>query len=323
MKMGDGFTVGGSETAGESFAEFSLVDISCEEHMYPPYPSAPEEDWPVLFYHVSFQRAWQPYARGYLILQIILNLAAFTVFWLPPHIGERMSLSITSVLAAVPSELVVAANLPATSELTWFAKFSMISMLFTALALFESAAVIYFYYHTGDDLVPNWFRWLQKRGRVTEGKNCKISGSNLTATEDADEKSKSVCFDESSDMMSQDGGSRSQSDPGNEDDDQSDSTQYYESNAGRRERQDMSDVPMGASRDRLLENHQTISHRTRKSIKTILGRDADDFKNVREMENNVKWQKVASAIDSAARVCFPVAFAVFLGGTFTGLNMSE
>ena len=34
-----------------------------------------------------------------------------------------MSLSITAMLAAVASEIVVAANLPAAAEYTWFQKF--------------------------------------------------------------------------------------------------------------------------------------------------------------------------------------------------------
>mmetsp|Transcript_6764 Transcript_6764/g.9670 ORF Transcript_6764/g.9670 Transcript_6764/m.9670 type:complete len:258 (-) Transcript_6764:638-1411(-) len=164
IKMGgEGVSIGGSDTAGEAYAEYSLSDVTCEEHLYPPYPGAPEEDWPVMFYHLTFKRAWQPYARGYMTLQIILNLAAFTCFWLPPHIGERMSLSITSMLAAVASELVVSSNLPPASEVTWVAKFSLVSLIFAALALFESAAVIYFYYHTGSSLSPKWFTKLKKK----------------------------------------------------------------------------------------------------------------------------------------------------------------
>ena len=62
------------------------------------------------------------------------------------------------------------------------------------------------------------------------------------------------------------------------------------------------------------------SFRTRKGIKTILGRDADDFKNAQEMMNNVKWQKVAKGIDDAARVLFPAAFFIFLAVTFSSLD---
>ena len=149
VRMDQGYSIGGSDTAGESFAEFSLVSVEVEEHVYPPYPINLEEDWPVIKYHVTFKRAWQPYARGFVVLQIVLVLASFCVFWLPPHVGERMSLAITSLLASVASELVIASTLPAAGEVTWFTKFSAMSLMFSALALFESAAVIYFYYFTG------------------------------------------------------------------------------------------------------------------------------------------------------------------------------
>ncbi len=46
---GGGYTIGGSETAGESYNEFSFIEedpVVCTEHIYPPYPSSPEEDWP-------------------------------------------------------------------------------------------------------------------------------------------------------------------------------------------------------------------------------------------------------------------------------------
>jgi len=61
--------------------------------------------------------------RGYVTLQVLLNCIGFSAFWLPPMCGERMSLSITAMLAAVASEIVVAANLPAAAEYTWFQKF--------------------------------------------------------------------------------------------------------------------------------------------------------------------------------------------------------
>ena len=48
---GIGYSIGGSETAGEAFAEYQLAAedaVTCREQIYPPFPGAPEEDWPVL-----------------------------------------------------------------------------------------------------------------------------------------------------------------------------------------------------------------------------------------------------------------------------------
>ena len=157
---GDGFSVGGSDTAGSSYNEFSFAKedpITCFEHVYPPYPASPEEDWPVMKYNVTISRSWQPYARGYLLVQVMLNVVGFSAFWLPPSCGERMSLLITAMLAAVASELAVASNLPAAAELTWFQKFSIFSLIYAFISLIESVAVLYFFYKKTDNIIPHWY----------------------------------------------------------------------------------------------------------------------------------------------------------------------
>ena len=73
---------------------------------------------PVVLYHVVFSRAWEPYGRRYIALQITLNVVAFCCFWLPPRAGGREGLAITSMLASVTAELVISAKLPASSEVS-------------------------------------------------------------------------------------------------------------------------------------------------------------------------------------------------------------
>jgi len=328
---GVGYSIGGSETAGEAFAEFSLLSVECEEHVYPPYPAAPLEDWPVLMYHVTFQRSWQPYARGYLVLQVVLNLAAFACFWLPPHIGERMSLSITALLSAVASELVVAAKLPAASELTWFAKFSAMSLLFTAAALFESAAVIYFHYHTGPDLKPRWYKWMQ--AKAAEKEKPKPISTDVHSTESEEhvlsDKRPSVQFNEHLDLDSL------EASEGSIDEKNMPPLRNYKGNKNftrRTPRKSNDEDEDEASCSELSESARPVrrpsasgpsvstdfsNSRTRKRIKTILGRDADDFKNLKEMENNLRWQQVAANIDEVSRVVFPVVFGIFIAVIFT------
>lgn len=325
IKMGEGFTIGGSETAGESYSEFSLQDVACETHLYPPYPSLPEEDWPVLFYHITFSRAWQPYARGYLVLQILLNLASFACFWLPANGGERMSLNISSVLASVASELVVASNLPAASEMTWFARFSIASLGFTVMALFESAAVIYFYYHTGSSLVPRWMRCLLAQPRKKQEKEEPPTGSQSVDHPDthATGSARKVVFhateevrteDDTGPQHDQDHLDQSSSDGDPMDGDHDHESEHHHSVVGFRKE----DATINT---RATTDASSISQVPRQSIRTIMGRDADDFKNLVELENNIRWQKVARLLDEISRVVFPVAFAVFMGTTFSGLSL--
>jgi hypothetical protein len=89
LMNGNGYSIGGSETSGEAYTEFTLQDVKGENYIYPPFPGDPEQDWPVIIYDIMFERAWQPYARGYLVVQIMLNLIGFCCFWIPPHVGER------------------------------------------------------------------------------------------------------------------------------------------------------------------------------------------------------------------------------------------
>ncbi|EOD38554.1 hypothetical protein EMIHUDRAFT_224308 [Emiliania huxleyi CCMP1516] len=133
VKMGDGFSIGGSETAGESFQEFSLEGVECRDKVYPPYPGDPENDWPVLLY------------------EVVLNFIGFLCFSVPPQCGERLGLGITALfspavrcvalLAAVASDFVINGKLPAASEMTWFAQFSAFSLAYATLVLAESCIV--------------------------------------------------------------------------------------------------------------------------------------------------------------------------------------
>ena len=168
LPLDGGFSVGGSETAGESFAEFTLSGIECKSHIYPPFPRAsqgPSEDWPVLWYFINFRRSWQPYVRAFLSAQVVLNALGFSCFWLPAQCGERLGLGITALLASVASDLVVAQKLPTSSEWTWIAKFSLMSISFSAAALFQSVIVLYFYYAVHEDLLPLSFSLFRRCGR--------------------------------------------------------------------------------------------------------------------------------------------------------------
>jgi len=57
---------------------------------------------------------------------------------------------------------VIAANLPAAAEYTWFQKFSILSMCFAFISLLESVAVLHFYYKRSKDMVPGWWAEFKK-----------------------------------------------------------------------------------------------------------------------------------------------------------------
>ena len=133
-----------------------------------PYPGDPY-GWPVIMYTLEFERSWEPYVRGYALTQVVLNFIGFACFWLPNQAGERISLTITAMLAAIAADLVVAQELPAASEVTWINNFSMFSLGFATYCVIESVVVLYFFYSSAENLVPLAVVMLRRRRERKRG----------------------------------------------------------------------------------------------------------------------------------------------------------
>mmetsp|Transcript_19495 Transcript_19495/g.41118 ORF Transcript_19495/g.41118 Transcript_19495/m.41118 type:complete len:730 (+) Transcript_19495:122-2311(+) len=374
---GVGYTIGKSLTAGESFTEYSFAKdepVKVTRHVY-RYISAPENDWPVLIYNITVSRSWEPYARGYIATQIVLNVIGFSAFWLPPSCGERMSLSVTAMLAALAAEIVVAANLPAAAEITWFAKFSLLSMAFAFISLLESVLVLYFYYKRSEDMVPAWYTYAKNWYLVRQGKRIskdvkectshlvtETTNSAVDALHSATDaiaahakeslnKRKSSAADVSEISDEKEGSKRdglvrraSDSDlqssvcspskqlqfsvepghPGETSD--SDTPSSVCSNSKQVqfsvEPSQPGETSEGASKRRNRRNSirtealKEYENQKESNIVNMLHaaipRDADDFRDDQELENNLKWKYVAARIDDVARFWIPLAFVVAL-----------
>lgn len=179
-----GIQLGGSKTAGQSFSEVTLVNMTVEEVIYPPFLVAPEEDWPVLIYHATFSRAWQTYIRSFVVLHILLNIIGFLCFWMPPEGGERMGLCVTALLASVASEIVIVDQLPRSAEFTWLSSFSLASLFFSVVPIIESAIVTHFYHHTYKKMfAPQYLSVLKKK----IAKNLRKAESRVERDESASE----------------------------------------------------------------------------------------------------------------------------------------
>jgi Neurotransmitter-gated ion-channel transmembrane region/Neurotransmitter-gated ion-channel ligand binding domain len=310
---GSGYSIGGSATAGQSFAEFELETVECEQVIYPPFIGAPEEDWPVLIYNLSFERAHEPYVRGYVLLQILLNMCGFACLWIPPHIGERMGLAITALLAAVASELTVSSRLPAAGEFTWFIVFSMCSMLFSVAVVFQSTAVIYFYYYTGSDLVPSYVKWMNQKWKSHKGKKEETEKPrsddrgddiDVDATDHIRNSSSKIMMPQAPTTGSFDGNGHVKF--------EADDRKQFDLSV----KEDSHHPPrtpdgMGFSQSRLLDMNDSF-----KSTRSLGKRDADDFEDDVARQNNVRWQKVAVLIDEYSRPFVIVAYGIFLAIVF-------
>ena len=319
----------------ESYAEFTLKDIQTKEHVYPPFVGAPDEDWPVLFYNITFERAWQPYGRGFIALQIVLNCVSFCCFWLPPPCGERMSLAITSLLASVASEFVVSSKLPAAPEWTWFATFTFVSMLFSSLVIFQTTVVLYFYYYRGNTLMPTYAVWMKRK---TKSKQFVFQDMTLVRQKGR----KPVTKQESGLEEIREGLSAEERSSISSLDEMADTTlpvQHHvdtkhdkENISGGRRRSSSEshpsvegkprfEMPDTMDRFQMMMNEKNSDPRfasTRTMVNQIeFARDADDFANVGEREANAKWKQWASNVDEVTRVVVPVLYTIFLAIVFS------
>jgi len=340
---GTGYTVGGSETAGGSYVEFNLEEeVEVEEVVYPPYPCCPEEDWPVLIYSLKFGRSSKPYVRSVVVINILLNVAAFACFWIPPHVGERMGLAITCVLAAVAGELVIKGMLPVCDELSWYNKFSIGSTTFALLVVFESAIVIYFFYYTAEDLIPTYVKWLQKKRKkiqdariqqIQERKSEVYKKEENTMTypvESSDEgqkqqegnelKSLSTPYNGVSGKVGMDFQISANDDTNNqlngitkENKNQQDRILHDNTSFVRFDKSNIGPKSHSDNRRDLFSDSKTY-WRSEKSMVQMV--DAGNFKNEAEAEMNAYWQVVSGYIDEGARLLIPLLYCVFLGYIF-------
>ena len=172
-----GYTTGGSISEGEASTEFNLEGISVEEFLYGPvFQAAPEDHWPIVLYTLTFSRAWQPYVRGIILIQILLNIIVFMVFWLPPDQGERMGLAITAMLTTVAADIAIGEDLPMTNDTSWMERFDLVSLFFTFIPMIETAVVIYLHNNSSDNLFElTFFRDLTRK--VKARKETKKEGS--------------------------------------------------------------------------------------------------------------------------------------------------
>lgn len=319
---GTGYSIGGSETAGGSFVEFELIgdEVRVDEVIYPPFDCCPEEDWPVLIYKLEFDRASAPYVRSVVLINILLNFAAFACFWIPPHVGERMGLAITCVLAAVAGELVVASMLPVCAELSWYNKFTLGSTTFALLVVFESAVVIFFFYYTGENMTPTYIKWIKrkfkdKRIRIIEKnerkqlENEENGGMMSPPGEERQEQLKTTKTSiagvswkggmniEIPKNKNNDNGNSSDGDDGLPDDAQ------FEK--GIMKRNNFSNGYGNSNRRASFADTRSESFS-----------GAGDFKTEQEAEMNAYWQMVSGYIDEGARLFIPMLYCIFLGYVF-------
>ncbi len=80
------------------------------------YPCCPNEPYPELHFRVVFRRHPQFYIYHMILPCLFLSVLSLVVFYLPPDCGEKVTFSITNLLALVVFQQIFAENMPPSSD---------------------------------------------------------------------------------------------------------------------------------------------------------------------------------------------------------------
>ncbi|XP_028399064.1 neuronal acetylcholine receptor subunit alpha-10-like isoform X2 [Dendronephthya gigantea] len=116
------------------------------------------EPYPDVTFIVNIQRRTLFYLTNLILPLVVISVLITFVFTLPPESGERISLSITILLAMTVFMLLVTETIPPTSEvIPLIAKFYMAAMFEIALALIVTCYILRCYHTTASE-VPPWMK---------------------------------------------------------------------------------------------------------------------------------------------------------------------
>lgn len=95
--------------------EWHLINIMVKRNVI-YYPCCPEEPYPDVTFYIFIRRRILYYLFNIILPCIWLSILSLITFWLPPDSGEKITLGITVLLAFSVFMLLIAENIPATSE---------------------------------------------------------------------------------------------------------------------------------------------------------------------------------------------------------------
>ncbi|XP_031571984.1 neuronal acetylcholine receptor subunit alpha-9-like [Actinia tenebrosa] len=137
-------------------AEWHLVSVPAKRNVIKYFCC--EEPYPDVTFTFILQRRSLFYMMNLILPLVTITILVNVSFVLPAESGERISLSITILLAMTVFMLVVAETIPPTSDaVPLIAKFYMAGMIEMAIALIWTCYILK-YYHSDCMEMPSWVR---------------------------------------------------------------------------------------------------------------------------------------------------------------------
>ncbi len=122
------------------------------------YPCCPKEPYPDLTFHIIMRRRILYFVLNIIIPCVWLSILNLVTFLMPPDSGEKVSLGITVLLAFSVFMLLVAENIPATSEtVPLIVIYLTTNMSLTSLSIILTVIVLQIHQSTiFDPEIPTW-----------------------------------------------------------------------------------------------------------------------------------------------------------------------
>ncbi|XP_064626002.1 neuronal acetylcholine receptor subunit alpha-10-like [Lineus longissimus] len=162
-----------NEKASLSFyqenSEWELLDSIQEVHIIAD-SDRESMDYDVMEYSVFTLKLILQRRTGYYWVHILIpcmciSLLVALAFYMPIDSGERVSFTVTILLAFTVYQLLIADSLPRTSETTSrLSVYLTVLVCLSSLAVFLTMLVLNVHHQDPDKPLPKWFRWLTFRG---------------------------------------------------------------------------------------------------------------------------------------------------------------
>ncbi|XP_072018268.1 neuronal acetylcholine receptor subunit alpha-7-like [Amphiura filiformis] len=130
---------------------------------------------------------------------ILLSMVNVFSFILPTESGEKVSVSITNVVALVLFQQVIATTMPPVSEKSPLISYYFTPMIFTSCLSVVSGVVVAYFHHQQSSDVPNWAYQLVKRCQKPSNNTRPGTRAEFVNRTSGDTSEKTVAFGDMSD----------------------------------------------------------------------------------------------------------------------------
>ena len=128
--------------------EWELRRITVERNVR-FYPCCPDEPFPDVIFYIHIRRRVLYYLFNIILPCVWLSILSLIAFWLPPDSGEKITLGITVLLAFSVFMLLIAENIPATSEMVpLIGIYLTVTMSLTSMSILLTVLVLQLHHAT-------------------------------------------------------------------------------------------------------------------------------------------------------------------------------